>query len=138
MAHIIFQILLFQQAVKAVVEELASEHQRELAAGTADGAHVNWTIQRQHFSHSTSIPGLMHALSYAFSAAEAVAEQDVFRRWAKWIWGGKVDRVIAALHEHQGRIGKPPAEASPTDPRKRIDRALTYYQFHRSRMNYPA
>ena len=35
------------------------------------------------------------------------------------------------------RIGKPPAEASPTDPRERIDRALTYYEYHRSRMNYP-
>lgn len=103
----------------------------------ADGAHVNWTIHRQHFSHATPILDLMHALSYAFSAAEAVAEKDVFRRWAKWIWAGDVGRVIAALREHQGRIGKPPAEASPTDPRARIDRALTYYEYHQSRMNYP-
>ena len=48
-----------------------------------------------------------------------------------------MDRVIAALRERQLQIGKPPAEASPTDPRKRIDRALTYYEYHRSRMNYP-
>ena len=48
-----------------------------------------------------------------------------------------LDRVIAALREHQGRIGKPPVEASPTDPRERVDRALTYYEYHRSRMNYP-
>jgi hypothetical protein len=109
----------------------------ERQAFVADGAHANWTIQRQHFSHATPILDLMHALSYAFSAAEAVAEKDVFRRWAKWIWAGDVDRVIAALHEHQGRIGKPPAEASSTDPRERVDRALTYYEYHRSRMNYP-
>ena len=37
-----------------------------------------------------------------------------------------VERVIAALHERQVQIGKPPAEASPTDPRERIDQALTY------------
>jgi hypothetical protein len=109
----------------------------ERQAFVADGAHVNWSIQRQHFSHATAILDLMHALSYAFSAAEAVVEEDVFRRWAEWIWKGDVDRVIAALREHQGRLGKPPVEASPTDPRERIDRALTYYEYHRSRMNYP-
>ena len=106
-------------------------------AFVADGARVNWTIQRRHFSHATPILDLMHALSYAFSAAEAVAEQAVFRRWAEWIWKGDVGRVIAALREHQARIGKPPAEASPTDPRKRIERALTYYEYHQPRMDYP-
>jgi hypothetical protein len=109
----------------------------ERQAFVADGAHVNWTIQRQHFSHATPILDLMHALSYAFSAAEAVGEKDVFRRWAEWIWAGDVGLVIAALREHQGRLGKPPTETSATDPRERIDRALTYYEYHRSRMNYP-
>ena len=109
----------------------------ERQAFVADGAHVNWTIQRRHFSHATPILDLMHALSYAFSAAESVAEKAVFRRWAEWIWAGDVERVIAALREHQERIGKPPGEVSPTDPRERIDRALTYYEYHRSRMNYP-
>jgi hypothetical protein len=109
----------------------------ERQAFVADGAHANWTIQRKHFSHATPILDLMHALSCAFSAAEAVGEKDVFRRWAKWIWAGAVDRVIAALHERQRQIGKPPAEASATDPRERVDRALTYYEYHRLRMNYP-
>lgn len=109
----------------------------ERQAFVADGAHVNWTIQRKHFSHATPILDLMHALSYAFSAALAVSEQDVYRRWAGWIWGGEVDRVIAALRERQLQIGKPPADASSTDPRERVDRALTYYEYHWSRMNYP-
>jgi hypothetical protein len=106
-------------------------------AFVADGAHANWTIQRQHFSHATPILDLMHALSYAFSAADAASDKGVFRRWAEWIWAGEVDRVIAALGEHQRQIGKPPAEASPTDPRERVNRALTYYKYHRLRMNYP-
>jgi hypothetical protein len=106
-------------------------------AFVADGAHANWTIQRQHFSHATPILDLMHALSYAFSAADAASDKGVFRRWAEWIWAGEVDRVIAALGEHQRQIGKPPAEASPTDPRERVNRALTYYKYHRVRMNYP-
>lgn len=110
----------------------------ERQAFVADGAHVNWTIHRQHFSRATPILDLMHALSYAYSAAQAMSEQDVFRRWAEWIWSGEVDLVIAALRERQLQIGKPPAEANPTDPRERVDRALTYYEYHRWRMDYPA
>jgi hypothetical protein len=109
----------------------------ERLAFVADGAHTNWTLQGQHFSRATPILDLMHALSYAFSAASSVPDKLVFRRWAGWIWAGEVDRVIAALREHQRHIGKPPAEASPSDPRERVDRALTYYENHRSRMHYP-
>ena len=109
----------------------------ERQAFVADGAHVNWTIQRNHFSHATPILDLMHALSYAYSAALAIPEKEVFRRWARWIWCGDVRRVIAALRERQQRIGKPPDDASPSDPRQRVHRALTYYEYHQSRMDYP-
>jgi len=109
----------------------------ERQAFVADGAHVNWTIQRDHFSHATPILDLMHALSYAYAASLAVPEKAVFRRWAEWIWGGEVQRVIAALEERQQQIGKPPDDASPSDPRQRVNRALTYYQYHQSRMDYP-
>jgi len=109
----------------------------ERQAFVADGAHANWTIQRDHFSRAIPILDLMHALSYAYSAALSVPEPEAFRRWAGWIWAGEVERVIAALGEHQRQIGKPPADASPSDPRQRVDRALTYYQYHQSRMDYP-
>jgi hypothetical protein len=109
----------------------------ERQAFVADGAHVNWTIQREHFSRATAILDLMHALSYAYSAALAVPETGVFRRWAEWIWRGEVERVITALRERQQQIGKPPPDASPSDPRQRVDRALTYYEYHQSRMDYP-
>jgi len=109
----------------------------ERQAFVADGAHVNWTIQRDHFSRATPILDLMHALSYAYAAALAVPEKYVFRRWAERIWGGEVQRVIAALEERQRQIGKPPDDASPSDPRQRVNRALTYYRYHQSRMDYP-
>jgi len=108
----------------------------ERLAFVADGAHANWTIQQQHFSRAIPILDLMHALSYAYSAADAVAK-NVYPQWARWIWQGEVNRVIGALRDHQRQMGKPPPEASPSDPRERVDRALTYYQNHRSRMNYP-
>jgi len=109
----------------------------ERMAFVADGAHANWTIQKKHFSRATPILDLMHALSYAYSAADGVGEQTAYPQWARWIWQGDVDRLIGALRDHQRRIGKPPPEASPSDPRERVDRALTYYENHRWRMNYP-
>jgi len=105
-------------------------------AFVADGAAVNWTLQRKHFGRAIPILDLMHALSYAYSAADAVAG-DVYPRWARWIWTGEVDCVIEALRRHQEQIGKPPDNANPSDPRRRVDRALVYYENHRAWMNYP-
>jgi hypothetical protein len=108
----------------------------ERLAFVADGAHANWTIQQKHFSRAVPILDLMHALSYAYSAADAVGE-NVYPQWARWIWQGEVNQVIGALHAHQARIGKPPPDASPSDPRERVNRALVYYQNHQCRMDCP-
>jgi hypothetical protein len=107
----------------------------ERQAFVADGLAVNWTIARRHFPHATPILDLMHALSYAWSAASVVG-QDEYRQWAEWIWQGKVSRVITALTTHQRHRG-PPDDADPSDPRWHIARALTYYTNNQSRMNYP-
>ena len=108
-------------------------------AFVADGLAVNWTIHKKHFSQMTGILDLMHALSYAWGAAMVLPEgSQAYRRYATWIWKGQVRLVIAELQTHQERLGLPPAEASPGDPRTRIARALTYYENHQLRMNYPA
>jgi hypothetical protein len=106
-------------------------------AFVADGLAVNWTIARRHFPHAVPILDLMHALSYAWSAALAVGDQALYRTWATWIWQGEVTRVIAALTDHQARLGTPPPDAETNDPRSRVARALTYYTNNQTRMNYP-
>jgi hypothetical protein len=106
-------------------------------AFVADGLAVNWTIQRRHFPHATPILDLMHALSYAWSAAAATDGSASYRQWAEWIWTGQVDAVIDALVLEQQRLGPPPTDTSSDDPRERIDRALTYYRNNRERMAYP-
>lgn len=102
----------------------------------ADGMAVNWTIQRRHFPNATPILDLMHALSYAWSAAAAVDDGKSYRSWAERIWKGEVAEVIAALAAHRHNLGPPPDAAPPDDPRQRVDRALTYYTNNQSRMNY--
>jgi len=103
----------------------------------ADGAAVNWTIHREHFRRAVPILDLMHALSYAYSAAECVEQGDAYPRWASCIWSGEVDRVIHELRIVQERLGQPPPDAGASDPRRRVHRAITYYENHRGRMNYP-
>ena len=98
----------------------------ERLAFVADGAHVNWTIQQRHFGRAIPILDLMHALSYAYSAAEAAGDETTYPRWAGWIWRGQVDRVIGELRDHQHQIGKPPPDASPSDLREPVNRALVY------------
>lgn len=106
-------------------------------AFVADGLPVNWTIAERHFPFATRILDLMHALSYAYSAAAAIDGGASYRAWAECVWQGRVSCVIAALEEHQQRLGQPPPNAEPSDPRLRVQRARTYYANNHARMNYP-
>lgn len=106
-------------------------------AFVADGLAVNWTIHKKHFSQMTGILDLMHALSYAWRAAAGLEAPNAYRRYATWIWQGQVQRVIDELKVHQEQIGRPEPDASDSDPRERVQRAITYYTNHRERMNYP-
>lgn len=107
-------------------------------AFVADGQAVNWTIHQRHFSQMTGILDLMHALSYAWRAAEVLEDRGTYRRYAAWIWRGAVGCVIDELRQHQQRLGRPPSGAAASDPRERVARALTYYENHQHLMHYPA
>ena len=118
------------------LESIAFKHGVSAAprqAFVADGASVNWTIHRKHFSQMTGILDLMHALSYAYRAAKELDEPGTYRRFAEWIWQGHVDHVIEELRVQT--LFPPPKDED--DPRKHTRRALTYYEHQRGRMNYP-
>jgi len=107
-------------------------------AFVADGAKTNWRIQREHFPNATPIADLIHALSYAWAAAQAVGGGGIYGKWAQLIWQGDVQQMIDELAEHQAVLGKPPKDAASTDPRLRVTRALVYFTNNASHMNYPA
>ncbi len=100
-------------------------------AFVADGASVNWTIHSRHFSQMTGILDLMHALSYAWKAARAWNDQAAYKRWATGIWQGRVAEVITEL---QTRLAEEPVA---DEHREAVQRTVTYYQHHCSRMDYP-
>jgi hypothetical protein len=103
-------------------------------AFVADGASVNWTIHKQHFSQMTGILDLMHALSYAWKAARALGDTAAYQCYATWIWQGNVAQVIDELTRRRSTFRVPPGEGPIEDP---VQRAITYYTNHRHRMNYP-
>jgi len=108
----------------------------ERQAFVADGAKTNWRIQREHFPAATPIADLMHALSYAWSAAKADEGSATYAKWAQLIWQGDVAEVIEHLKTLQAEHGQPPDD-TPSDPRHHVDRALTYFTNNARHMDYP-
>lgn len=106
-------------------------------AFVADGARVNWTIHKQHFSQMTGILDLMHALSSAWKAAQALDDAAAYRRYATWIWQGDVVKVIDELTQRRQALGPAPPDVSENDPREHLSRGITYFTNHQQRMNYP-
>lgn len=103
-------------------------------AFVADGAGVNWTIHKQHFSQMTGILDLMHALSYAWKAAKALEDTAAYGQYATWIWQGKVQQVIDEL---KGRFSPSDTAEEEATGEDAVQRAITYYSHHKHRMNYP-
>ena len=125
---------------------VAAAHAQGFAAATrqafvADGSDTNWGLWRRHFSHYTPILDWIHALCYVYAAAMAGVSSAqgwaAYCQWARWLWGGEVDRILEQLRGRQDSLGVPTAEDADTSPRQRVADALRYLGNQRSRMNYP-
>jgi len=110
-------------------------------AFVADGSDSNWGVWGRHFSDYVPILDFIHALTYVYAAAmagQALKEGwHAYRQWAQWVWGGQVDRVIAALELRRQELGEPTKETSKTAPSAIVATSLGYLRNQRSRMDYP-
>lgn len=105
-------------------------------AFVADGAKVNWRIQQEHFPRATPIADLIHALAYAWSAAQIDTPEATYSKWAQLIWQGDVAHVIEHLKTLLQVHGHPP-DNSPSDLRHHVARAMTYFSNNSAHMDYP-
>jgi hypothetical protein len=111
-------------------------------AFVGDGQHYNWQIQQAYFRDFEPIADFVHVLCYLYPAAWAVAPDEP-SRWAQfgaWMtacWQGRVGEVLAEVTIWQERLGRPPPEAEPQDPRRVVAEAVTYLRNNRGRMAYP-
>jgi len=109
----------------------------------SDGSATIEKLQRQHFSHFTSVLDLLHTLAYALAAARAVSRDEAaaeqqYDAWARLIWSGQVAEVIDELVGHGEQLGLPPPGDHENDPREVIRRSRVFFENHRSRMDYPS
>lgn len=111
-------------------------------AFVADGAAVNWTIHRRHFSDYVPILDFIHALSYVFAAAMAGRSfregWPAYECWIGLVWKGQVEPVIAALETRQAEVGLPAADEPSTSPRAVLAASLSFLSNQRGRMRYAA
>lgn len=114
-------------------------HASARKAFVSDGSATNWGVHKKHFSHYTPILDFTHAVCYVWAAAMAgrsiAAAWRDYCQWAQWLWGGQVERVIAAVAIRHEQLGPPPA-GDETSPAALVVRTLTYLQNQRSRMKY--
>jgi hypothetical protein len=121
-------------------------YQAKRKAFIGDGQEANWTVHRLHFPEFTAVTDFMHAVGYAYAAAQAVTSpQQLWERYldyASACWQGRVGDVIVELHswlqQHPLPEGMPLKEIPDSDPRKMVRESLTYFQNNRDRMDYPA
>jgi hypothetical protein len=103
-------------------------------AFVADGAACNWTVQLTYFPRWVPVLDFIHALSYVFAAAlagrPACLGWEIYQRWIRWVWEGRVEDVLAALRARLQELG-PEAEAWAA-----VAKCLGYLEEHRGRMRY--
>src|SRR5439155_15620988 len=108
-----------------------------------DGSSWIWNLQEKWFRDLTPVVDFVHALTYLYVTATALASSVTERwqwyvTWMTLLWQGRVRQVIEDLEARLARL-EPfmgPDKLPPTDPREALRRTLTYLKNNEPRMNY--
>ena len=114
-------------------------------AFVGDGQSSNWTVWQTYFKSQGYIPILdfIHLLSYVYALAMAASRcaDDGWQRHVRWItaiWNGRAAEVLAEWKSLAEQFDIPPDEALPdNDPRRPIQRGVTYLANNLDRVDYP-
>lgn len=110
-----------------------------------DGQASIWSVWERYFKPLgyVGILDFVHLLSYVYGIAMAVGRDadDGWQRYTGWItslWQGKAPQVLAEWRALAAEFDVPPDQALPNnDPRRPIQRALTYLENNQERVDYP-
>lgn len=120
----------------------------ERRAYLGDGQQYNWTIQRVHFPDFEAVNDFVHVVTYLYlvgwlvGGALGLDEGERQKQYEDWLgksWQGQVEGVIEELAAWQERLGRPPPgeELAETDPKRVLQKTLTYLRNNKGRMDYP-
>ncbi len=117
-------------------------YQAKRRAFLGDGQAWNWTIHANHFTDFVPITDFVHPLGYIYEAAQVIAPRD---HWGTYLeaatacWQGRVEDFLDNLRRWQAAQPAWNGEKLPDhDPRAIVQRALTYLENNKARMDYPA
>lgn len=110
-----------------------------------DGQTSIWSVWDRYFRSHGYVPILdfIHLLSYVHGIAMAVGSNtdDGWERYINWItalWNGKAKDVLAQWRVLAQEFEIPTGQALPdNDPRRPVQRAITYLENNLERVDYP-
>jgi len=110
-----------------------------------DGQTSIWSVWKRYFKRLgyLAILDFIHLLSYVYALAMAVGDNpdEGWRMHVKWItalWKGEAATVLAQWRALGEKLGIPSDQALPeNDPRRPVQRGITYLQNNLSRVDYP-
>ncbi len=108
----------------------------------SDGGTGNWLVYEMFFSHWLALLDFVHLVEHLFAVAQATVKSQE-QAWLFYVtlithaWKGEVVPILNLLSQKQTEIGLPPKQASDSDPRIILRRAIHYINENASRMDYP-
>ena len=114
-------------------------------AFVGDGQTCNWSVWERYFRRQgyLAILDFIHLLSYVYALAMAVGHDadDAWRLHTQWVtalWKGQAADVLAQWRSLAQQFDIPADKALPdNDPRRPIQRGLTYLENNLERVDYP-
>lgn len=114
-------------------------------AFVGDGQTCNWSVWERYFKRQGYIPivDFIHLLSYIYALAMTVgrtADESwrLYTQWVTSVWSGRAAEVLAEWRSLAEQFDIPPDKALPdNDPRRPIQRGLTYLTNNSERVDYP-
>lgn len=109
-----------------------------------DGQTCNWSVWERYFKRSGFVPILdfIHLLSYVYALAMAVGRDadegwQLHVRWITALWKGQAPQVLAQWRSLAQQLDVPSDALPDNDPRRPIQRGLTYLENNLDRVDYP-
>ncbi len=110
----------------------------------ADGGNWIDPLLQRTFHGYVRILDYYHASEHLWELAAAIhggneaARQRYGEKLEGWLWNGETRKLLKELQRRHQKLGPPPPQPSPGDPRQVVAENLGYFTKREAQMDYPA